>query len=152
MSADAALVRRTWKERWGDELIVSIDRTYAPQDVEGLLAADGAGEPTGLVTWARDGHQAEIVSLDALVPGEGIGRRLLAAAEEHLRASGVSRLTLVTTNDNVGAIRLYLGQGWRVVRLDLDGMDRVRELKPAVQLIGANGIPLRDMWELEKRL
>jgi len=30
--------------------------------------------------------------------------------------------------------------------------DRVRAVKPAVAVVGNEGIPLRDMWELEKEL
>jgi hypothetical protein len=37
------------------------------------------------------------------------------------------------------------------VKVHLDAMDRVRELKPAVPL-DEDGLPLRDMWELVKEL
>ncbi len=43
-------------------------------------------------------------------------------------------------------------RGYRLVRLHLDAMDRVRQAKPQVRLIGDEGIPLRDMWELEREL
>ncbi len=45
--------------------------------------------------------------------GRGIGRALLAAAEEHARARGCVKLTLEVLEDNVGAQRLYRAQGFR---------------------------------------
>jgi hypothetical protein len=74
------------------------------------------------------------------------------AVEEELRRRGVKAVHLVTTNDNHRALSFYLRRGYRLVRLHLDAMDRVRQSKPQVPLIGNDGIPLRDMWELEREL
>jgi GNAT superfamily N-acetyltransferase len=99
-----------------------------------------------------DGQRAEIVSLDALEPGRRIGARLMEAAEAELRRRGVRTLRVVTTNDNPRALSFYASRGYRLLRLHLDAMDRVRALKPRVPLTGNDGIPLRDMWELQKEL
>ena len=99
-----------------------------------------------------DGARAEIVSLDALEPGRRIGARLMEAAEEELRRRGVRALRVVTTNDNPRALSFYVRRGYRLLRLHLDAMDRVRRQKPRVPLTGNDGIPLRDMWELQKEL
>jgi hypothetical protein len=74
------------------------------------------------------------------------------AAEEELRRRGVRNVHLITTNDNVRAVAFYQRRGYRLVRLHLGGMDRVRAAKPEVPLTGNDGIPLRDMWELQKEL
>jgi len=123
-----------------------------PTDVEGLAWRAGDGNEIGLVTWAVDGDRAEIVSAQALEPGRRIGSRLMDAAEEELRRRGVKTVHLVTTNDNHRALSFYLRRGYRLVRLHLGAMDRVRQAKPQVPLIGEDGIPLRDMWELERDL
>lgn len=149
-AATEAQVRAIWEERWGG-LIVSLYREFVAADVEGLVVAS-EGEEAALVTWHVDGDSAEIVSLDALIPGQGYGSTALAAAEDLLRARGVRRLWLTTTNDNAAAIAVYLRGGWRLVAVHLDHMDRVRARKPAVPLIGENGLALCDAWELEKRL
>ena len=52
----------------------------------------------------------------------------------------------------VRALAFYVRRGYRLVRLHLDGMDRVRAAKPQVPDAGNEGIALRDMWELEKEL
>ena len=139
-----------WEERWGLP-IVSAEREYGPADVEGLVWREG-GAVLGLVTWAVEGKRAEVVSLDALQPGRRIGARLMEAAEEEVRRRGVRTLRVVTTNDNPRALSFYLRRGYRLLRLHQDAMDRVRALKPGVPLTGADGIPLRDMWELQKGL
>jgi len=120
--------------------------------VEGLVWRDAGGAPLGLVTWCVDGERAEIVSLDALQEGRRIGARLMEVAEEELRRRGVRTLRVVTTNDNPRALGFYVRRGYRLVRLHPDAMDRVRALKPGVPLTGNDGIPLRDMWELQKGL
>jgi hypothetical protein len=58
----------------------------------------------------------------------------------------------VTTNDNLRAIAFYVRHGYRITKLELDSLDRVRKEKPDVPEIGMDGIPLRDMFELEKEL
>ncbi len=148
-AATTAEVAGRWRDGWG-EIIVSIPHVYRAGDVEGSFALD-SGEPVALVTWAAHGGEAEIVSLDAFVPGHAYGRAALRAAETRLVTSGISRLVLFTTNDNLGAQSIYLREGWRLVAVHLDAMDRVRAIKPGVPQIGMNDLPLRDMWEFEKR-
>lgn len=150
-AATPDLIDRIWRERWGLP-IVSVRREYLPSDAEGLVWLGGDGQPEGLVTWSLDGDEAEIVSLDAFEQGRHVGGRLLDAAEDELRHRGVRRITIVTTNDNLPALAFYVRRGYRLVRLHLDAMRRVRARKPQVSLVGAEGIPLRDMWELEKEL
>jgi GNAT superfamily N-acetyltransferase len=150
-AASTELIARLWQEHWGLP-IVTAKREYMPPDVEGLTWHTRDGRTLGLVTWAVDGRRAEIVSLNALEPGRGIGSRLMDVAEEELQRRGVRTAHLVTTNDNPMALSFYLRRGYRLVHLRLDAMDRVRRAKPQVPLTGNDGIPLRDMWELERGL
>ena len=129
-----------------------IDRLYEPADLEGLVWRDDSGDIQGLVTWAVEDDWAEIVTIDAFVQGAHIGGRLLDAAEAALRERGVRTVVVVTTNDNLRAQAFYSRRGYRLMRLDLDGMASVRALKPGVPEVGHEGLPLRDMWELAKEL
>lgn len=149
--ADPATIDGLLREHWGLP-IVSIDREYMPEDLEGLIWRDETATVQGLVTWAVDGENAEIVSVDTFTQAIRVGGRLLDGAEAELRDRGVRRLTVVTTADNLRAIAFYVRRGYRLVRLDLDGMDRVRRIKPGLPLHGIEGIPLRDMYELEKSI
>ena len=60
---------------------------------------------------------------------------------------------LVTTNDNVDALRFYQRRGLRISGLRIGAVDESRaRLKPQIPEIGAYGIPLRDEIELSKEL
>lgn len=145
-------LERDWREFTGGSPVIGLLRDYYPADVEGLVWEDSDGDRRAVVSWRIDGDRAEIVSLHAQPTGAGVGTRIMNAAEDELRRRGVSKIVLATTNDNVGALTFYQKLGYRLVRLHLDEMENVRDAKPGVPEIGQNGIPLRDMWELEKHL
>lgn len=149
--APAQLIEALWRQRWGIP-VVTPEREYRPEDVEGLVERDDEGNVRGLVTWAIEGSRAEIVSLEAIEPGRGSGSRLMDAAEGELRRRGATAVHVATTNDNPRALTFYVRRGYRLVRLHLEAMERVRRVKPGVPAVGNDGIPLRDMWELEKEL
>jgi ribosomal protein S18 acetylase RimI-like enzyme len=150
-SATTDEIRRLWSDRLGLP-VVTPQAAYLPTDVSGLAIVCPAGEILGLVTWALSGSTAEIVTLDSLCEGKGLGSRLLAAAEQAAAAQGAVETVIVTTNDNLRAFGLYVRRGYRLVAVHLDGMDAVRAVKPGVPLAGEHGIPLRDLWELHKDL
>lgn len=145
-------IARDWEDFTGGAPVIGILGKYQPQDVEALLLDDPERGQRGLVSWWTDGDHAEIVSLHAEPTGSGVGSRLMDAAEEALQRRGVRRIVLATTNDNARALNFYIRHGFRLVRLHLDEMDRVREVKPSVPEEGRGGVPLQDMWELEKGL
>jgi hypothetical protein len=75
---------------------------------------------------------------------------LLAAAIEDARTRRCRRLWLITTNDNVDALRFYQRRGLRLRRLHAGAVDRSRAtLKPSIPDIGDHGIAIRDELELE---
>ena len=62
------------------------------------------------------------------------------------------RLVVITTNDNIGAIRFYQKRGFDMVKLYRGALERSRKLKPQIPLIGENEIPLRHEIEFERKL
>jgi GNAT superfamily N-acetyltransferase len=148
---DQEYIRSYWEAHWGLP-VVSTRRSYLPEDVQGIVYRDEWGEAQGLITWHIEGDRAEIVSVDAYQQGRHIGGRLLLAAEAELSKRGVRNLMIVTTNDNLRAVGFYVRHGYRLMRIELDGVARVRQQKPDVPLVGNEGLPLRDMYELEKTL
>ncbi|MFH1468194.1 MAG: GNAT family N-acetyltransferase [Pseudomonadota bacterium] len=141
-----ALVR----EHWGEERIVSRGRAHDVRVLEGLVAR-GTAE-VGFALYRREGAEAELVLLHALPAGHGLGTALVEALVEHLAAAGVARLWLITTNDNLDALRFYQRRGFSLVAVHRRALDRSRLLKPSIPLTGPNGIPLRDEIELERLL
>ena len=148
--ATPELLERLWSD-FTALPIVTVSRTYDDSSkAHGLVYRDQAGRVRGHVSFAIDGAVGEIVTLEAIIPGQHIGGRLIDAAEMELRSRGVKRIIVTTTNDNIRAQAFYQRRGYRLIRIERDGMDRVRALKPSVALIGNDGLPLLDMWEFEK--
>jgi ribosomal protein S18 acetylase RimI-like enzyme len=106
----------------------------------------------GLLTYAVRGEACEIVTLNSWAEGLGVGTALLAAARETARAAGCRRLWLVTTNDNLPALRFYQRRGFRLVAVHAGAVDEARKIKPQIPVIGLDGIPLRDELELAMEL
>jgi ribosomal protein S18 acetylase RimI-like enzyme len=138
------------RELWG-ELVVSRGRVHDPAELPGFVAEDD-GAPAGLLTYRVDGSECEIVTIDAFPQGSGAGTALVEAVAAVAREAGCRRLWLITTNDNLRALRFYQRRGFRLVALHPGALDRSRELKPSIPEIGLDGIPLRDELELELRL
>jgi ribosomal protein S18 acetylase RimI-like enzyme len=148
---DRDWVERFIAERWGASVVVGRGRSWNPQELPGF-AAFVEERLMGLVTYEVDGEACEIVTIDALVQGAGIGTRLLRTVEEAARAEGCSRLQLVTTNNNLGALAFYQKRGFRLVGLVPGAIDEARKLKPSIPLEDSEGLPIRDELHLELRL
>ena len=135
-------------EHWGAETIVAHGVVYYPHELPGFMAIQG-GERVGLVTYCFKGDGCEMVSLNSLRPSVGIGTALLEAVKEVARLAGRKRLWLITTNDNLHALRFYQKRGFVLVTVHRNAVETSRRLKPEIPLIGVDGIPLRDEIELE---
>lgn len=148
--ATTAEIAANWIEFTGGAPVVAVLGVFEPADVTGVRADSDLG--SGVVTWAIRGTEAELVSIHVERPGSGLGRELMQLAEDAMRSAGAETVVLATSNDNLAAARFYLREGYRLTYVDLDAMDRVRELKPGVPTVGLGGVPLRDMWHFEKVL
>jgi ribosomal protein S18 acetylase RimI-like enzyme len=149
---DAEYINAHIAEAWGWP-VITVVRSYAENEpLHGLVWRDEWGEIQGLITWFIEGEWAEIVTLDAYQQGRHIGGRLVDGAVAELRERGVRTLSVTTTNDNLRALSFYVRRGFRLVKLELDGMEQVRAVKPGVPLEGQEGLPLRDMLELVREL
>jgi GNAT superfamily N-acetyltransferase len=147
---DREWARARLTELW-DEIVVSRGRVYDPTALPGFVAEEG-GEPVGLLTYRVDGGDCEVVTINAFPKGAGAGTALLQAVAGTAREAGCARVWLITTNDNLRALRFYQRRGFRLAALHRDALQRSRELKPSIPEIGLDGIPLRDELELELRL
>ena len=133
---------------WGSTRVVSRGRLHDALALPGLVAGLG-DERAGLLIWSAEGEECEVVTLNSLVERRGVGRALLAAVAGEATALGCRRLWLITTNDNVHALRFYQRLGWDLVALHRGAVDAARLLKPEISRIGLDGIPLRHELELE---
>jgi ribosomal protein S18 acetylase RimI-like enzyme len=124
-----------------------------PLDYPELLAVDDGGSLAGVLTYIVDGTACEILTLHTARQWRGAGTALVAAVQRVAAQAGCRRLWLVTTNDNVDALRFYQRRGFRLTALRPDAVTEVRQsLKPEIPLTGAHGIPIRDELELSMAL
>lgn len=105
----------------------------------------------GLATYNKEDSSCEIVTIDALIKGKGIGSKLLEMLEKIAERSGCSRIWMITTNDNPEAASFYIKRGYRLVKVRLNALEKSRKLKPQIPKVGNYGIPLLDEWIFEKR-
>ncbi len=82
----------------------------------------------------------------------GVGSALLREAEWLARAADCRRLWLITTNDNLDALRSYQRRGFTLLALHVGGIVRDRKVKPEIPAIGEHGIFIHDEIELQKVL
>ena len=146
---DADAAARILRSSWGGPLVVSRGRVHDASVLPGLLAELDDGTPAGLLTYDVRDEDCEVVTIDAVVRRRGVGTALLRALMDVAQSMDCRRVWLITTNDNIDALRFYLRNGLRLVAVHLDALDRSRELKPSIPFTGQNGTPLRDEWELE---
>ena len=121
---------------------------FRPEGLEGFIAGDWAG----VVTYVIRQDECEIISLDSLHEHQGIGTMLIDAVIAEACRQDFHRVFLTTTNDNLRALGFYQRHGFELVQVRRGAVDAARKIKPAIPLVGENGIPLRDEIELEKAL
>jgi len=146
--SDLPWIKKVLRERWGAEIIVVHGEVFHPAELAGF-GAFLSDEPAGLVTYNIKGKACEIITLDALQPGLGIGSRLITAVKEYAKKQGCQRLWLITTNDNLNALRFYQKKGFRLFALRPGAVEAARKIKPEIPLKGEESIPIRDEIELE---
>ena len=59
------------------------------------------------------------------------------------------KIHLMTTNDNLDALRFYQRRGFVIKGIRLNALEESRKMKPCIPDVGDYGIPLRDEIELE---
>lgn len=134
---------------WGADFIVSRGRKIYPAQIDGFYAVAGDDRRVGLVTYVITGDQCEVVTLDAFEKFQGVGTRLLETVVHDTTLRGCRRLWLITTNDNLDAIRFYQRRGWSLAAVYPGALEESRKLKPTIPKTGAHGIALRDEIEFE---
>ncbi|MFQ5832842.1 MAG: GNAT family N-acetyltransferase [Candidatus Thorarchaeota archaeon] len=149
--ADKTWVRQMSIEHWSSEVMVTRGRVYRVEDLPGCIALLD-GERVGLLTYFVHEDSIEIITLNSLLEKQGIGSALLSAVQERAMEIGRTRIWLVTTNDNLEALRFYQKRGFFIRSIYSNAIKNSRRLKPEIPLVSENGIPIRDEIELERYL
>ena len=144
-AADRDVVERFLSERHSAR-VARLGELVDPLEHPALIAERDDGSLAGVLTYVVDGDSCEILTLHAAERWTGVGTALIAAVERKAR-----RLWLLTTNDNVDALRFYQRRGFRLAELRAGAVDESRRrVKPEIPETGEYGIPIRDELILEK--
>jgi GNAT superfamily N-acetyltransferase len=132
--------------------VARLGRLENPLDHPALLA-ERDGALAGVLTYVMGEDDCEILTLHAAERWRGAGTALVGAVERAAAERGCRRLWVLTTNDNVDALRFYQRRGFRLAELHAGAVDDSRaRLKPELPEVGDHGIPLRDELVLDKEL
>jgi GNAT superfamily N-acetyltransferase len=140
------------RESWGESAtVVAAGRRHDLAELPAFVALLD-GDPAGIATYRIEGDECELVTLDAFAERRGVGSALLEDVASLARRRRCRRLWLITTNDNLNALRFYQRRGLRLVAVRPGAVVEARKLKPEIPTMGAEGIPIRDEIELELAL
>jgi N-acetylglutamate synthase-like GNAT family acetyltransferase len=147
--ADFEWIKELYRQYWSGDICVSRGKVQKVDDFTGGFVAETGGQNTGFVTYTITGPEMEITGMVSLKEKSGIGSALVKEVIELAKKQKIKKVCLVTTNDNLNGIGFWQKRGFKLVKVYPCSMEYVRKIKPAVPLIGENGIPLRDELELE---
>jgi GNAT superfamily N-acetyltransferase len=143
--ADRPVLHSFLSERYS-AVVARLGRVVNALEHPALIAEDKAGDLAGVLTYIVTGDECEILTLHTTTQWTGAGTALIEAVEPKARR----RLWVLTTNDNVDALRFYQRRGFRLRELHPGAVEESRRrLKPEIPEIGEYGIPLRDEIVLE---
>jgi GNAT superfamily N-acetyltransferase len=148
---DRSYIREFITRHWFGEAVVVHGEIFYPAELPGFMALKGA-KTVGLVTYQIRKPICEIITLDSEEENSGVGSGLIDAVNETATESGCTRLTLVTTNDNLKALSFYHKRGFVLRAVFPGAVDKSRQKKPSIPKLGENGIPIRDEILLEMEL
>lgn len=144
-------VNEILKREWDCPPEVSIIRILDTTKLPGFVCVEDE-TIQGVVTYHITNGECEIVTLNSFKENAGIGEDLINAVLGVAKAQGCGRLWLLTTNDNIHAIRYYQKRGFAWAGININAMDAAREIKPSIPLLGHHGIPIKHELVFEIKL
>ena len=136
---------------WGSDILVSRGKIHRAEDLDGILVYDEK-KIVGLGPYHNENNDCEIVLLETFIRNKGIGSQLIERIKEIAKTKNCKRIWIITSNDNIDAIKFYQRKGFRISKIYNNAMEESRKLKPEIPYIGNYEIPIRDEIEFEMRI
>ena len=150
-NTDGDWITEVLLENWASNIVVTRGISYEADLLPGYVA-EIEGSRMGFLTYNINNGELEIITLNAIEEGKGIGTALLDEVEKLARAEMCTRIWLITTNDNVDALRFYQKRDYEIKSVYRYAIEESRKIKPQLPFVGKYGIPIRDEIEVEKIL
>jgi len=148
---DREWIRKFIIKKWGSEKSISRGKVYYPHKLPGFVAIENK-KYLGLLTYHIAKDKCQITSLNSAVERKGIGTVLVERIKKAAKKLGCKRIWLITTNDNIDALRFWQERGFLIKAVYPNAISFSRKLKPEIPLIGNYGIPIRDEIKLELKI
>jgi GNAT superfamily N-acetyltransferase len=139
------------RTQWASDIIISRGKVHNVANLKGIIAYKG-NTRVGIITYNIEEKNCEIITLNSLEENRGIGTLLLKEVEKIARSKRITRIWLITTNDNIMALQFYQKKSFNIKAIYPNIIREYRLLKPEIPIIAENGIEIRDEIELEKVL
>ncbi len=131
------------ERHWHSKRVMSRGREFYPHLGEGLIERRD-GQIVGLLTFHIDADGVELLTLNSVLEGQGIGSALMLDVISVAREKECDRIWLTTTNDNLRAIGFYQRLGFRMTAIHVGVVDEARKIKPEIPLVGERGVEIHD--------
>lgn len=145
-------------KHWYTTTMVIRKKEFDLKKADGIFCCDG-DNIIGLVTYIIRGENdsikndiCEILSLDSLTENKGIGTEPIEKVKKTAKERNCKKLVLITTNDNLHALKFYQKRNFSISRLFVGYVTYARRIKPQIPMLGNDDIPIKDEIELEMEL
>ena len=146
--SDIPWIENILTSEWGSTIIVTRGIIHKGDRLPGYIA-ERNDELLGFILYNIETENCEIIALNTVEKGIGVGSSLIGILKDHAKSMGCLRLWLITTNDNVNAQHFYQKRGFVQKAIYPNAIEESRILKPEIPIYGINGIPIRDEIEYE---
>jgi ribosomal protein S18 acetylase RimI-like enzyme len=89
--------------------------------------------------------------LETFIQNKGIGTKIIEEIIEIAKINNCKRVWLVTTNNNINAIKFYQKRGFHISNIYINAMEEARKIKPEIPET-YDGIEIRDEIEFELKV
>lgn len=148
ISPDCAIwLKGIIEKEWGGNPLLVRGLSYYPDQLPGLIAFDGDTR-IGFLSYEMRDDVCEIIAFEVFSKFSGIGTKMLNVLIDICRQKNCRQIYLMTTNDNMDALRFYQRRGFCITAIHVDSMRKSRAIKSTIPMTGDFGIPLRDEIDL----
>lgn len=148
LESDSQWIKTLLEKEWGSIFIVSRGQKYNALKSPGIVALLN-NKPVGFLTYHPEGEKFEILTLNSMMKGKGVGTGLINEIIKLAKNEIVKSIWMITTNDNKKALEFYMNRGFTIKAIHKNAIAESRKIKPEIPLFGENGIPISDEIELE---
>jgi GNAT superfamily N-acetyltransferase len=134
---------------WGDDFIMSRGKKIYPFAGAGFIARNDRDEAIGVATYEARGDECELTLIEVFEKRAGAGTMLVKSIIEEAKHAGCGRLWLVTTNNNLDAMKFYEKLGFTQKAIYPGAVTKAREIKPSIPMTDKDGVEIKDEVEYE---